>query len=128
MHHAVYAVRQVWLIRHRSPFNRSSILYLPGTDLRQLRRACERTSAAIPHPGPLYDCFDAKAHAEMAVEVGYEWDACLLFPGAIEFVEEEGKKLIDQVWSKYNRSPFETRKSDDLPNPPGIGEIAFTTS
>jgi hypothetical protein len=71
-----------------------------------------------PASRTLYDCFDAKAHAEMAVGVGYEWDACLIFPGAIEFVEEEGKKLIDQVWSKYNRSPFDTRKPDDLPNPP----------
>src|SRR5262249_21542574 len=35
-------------------------------------------------PRSLYECFDAKAHAEMSIGVGYEWDA--------SFVTDEGPK------------------------------------
>jgi hypothetical protein len=67
----------------------------------------------------LYDVFDAKAYAEMVSTVGYEWDAKVLYIRRCIFeLKEKPKGLIERIWAKYNRSPFEERKKDDLPNPP----------
>jgi hypothetical protein len=66
----------------------------------------------------LYDCFDAKAHAEMAAGVGYEWDAYLVTDAGSVPMDPDMKPIIDRVWAKANRSPFDKRKKDDLPNPP----------
>src|ERR1700685_918796 len=57
----------------------------------------------------LYDCFDAKANAEMAVGVGFEWDAEILLGGTLGSyqVPREIKEIIESAWSKYQRSPFE---------------------
>ncbi|MGD0628208.1 MAG: hypothetical protein ABR987_02590 [Terracidiphilus sp.] len=57
----------------------------------------------------LYDAFDAKANAEMAIGVGYEWDATLVLGGTYgsQDVPKTIKELLEKVWSKYNRSPFE---------------------
>jgi hypothetical protein len=55
----------------------------------------------------LYDVFDAKANAELAPSVGYEWDAWILVHSGIYEVPKQVKELIESVWSKYQRSPFE---------------------
>lgn len=67
----------------------------------------------------LYDLFDAKVNAEITPTVGYEWDARILYRGRHVFdVTVDAKKLLDKVWSKYNRSPFDRREKDDLKDPP----------
>jgi len=66
----------------------------------------------------LYDCYDAKLHAEMAPGVGYEWEMRLVTAAGSVPLRDEAKPLLDNIWAKYNRSPFEKRKKDDLPNPP----------
>jgi hypothetical protein len=55
----------------------------------------------------LYDCFDAKAHAEMTPGVGYEWDAVVIMAGKKHEVPKEIKELIELAWGRFNRSPFE---------------------
>jgi hypothetical protein len=72
----------------------------------------------------LYDCFDAKANAEMNFFVGYDWDAYLLCGGRVKTVPPKAKPLLDRVWAKRNRSPFnKTRDPDDLPGPPRNWEV-----
>jgi hypothetical protein len=72
----------------------------------------------------LYDCFDAKANAEMNFFVGYDWDAYLLSGGRVKTVPQKAKPLLDRVWAKRNRSPFtKTRDPDDLPPPPRNWEM-----
>jgi hypothetical protein len=67
----------------------------------------------------LYDLFDAKANAEMAVGVGYEWDAVIVMENGFHDVPENIKELIESVWAKYNRSPFETyNPKEDKKGPP----------
>ncbi len=71
----------------------------------------------------LYDSFDAKATAEMAVGVGYEWDATVITAFGDETIarvpiDKPTKELIERAWAKHNRSPFEKREKDDIPNPP----------
>ncbi len=66
----------------------------------------------------LYDCFDAKLHAEMAPGVGYDWEMRLITATGAVPLHEKAKPLLERVWSKYNRSPFKKREKDDLPNPP----------
>ena len=69
----------------------------------------------------LYDIFDAKAYAEMAAGVGYEWDAVVLIGRPIGYcdVSKEIKELTERAWAKFNRSPFEKyNKKEDLPLPP----------
>jgi 20S proteasome alpha/beta subunit len=65
-----------------------------------------------------YDCFDAKAFAEMDPTIGYEWDAKVVTADRIFEIPTPTKKLVEQVWAKFNRSPFEKRESDDLNPPP----------
>jgi hypothetical protein len=62
----------------------------------------------------LYDCFDAKANAEMASSVGYEWDAVVIVGGKAHDVPKDIKELLEAVWGKANRSPFDKfdRKED----------------
>lgn len=50
----------------------------------------------------LYDAFDAKANAEMAIGVGYEWDADVIVSGKnqSETVPKEIKDIIERVWDK----------------------------
>jgi hypothetical protein len=55
----------------------------------------------------LYDCFDAKANAEMTPTVGYEWDAVVIRAGDMTEVPKDIKELIEDVWGKFNRSPFD---------------------
>src|SRR5712692_11528301 len=53
----------------------------------------------------LYDAFDAKANAEMAFGVGYEWDAVILLNGVGYCpVPKEIKDLVERAWAKFNRS------------------------
>jgi 20S proteasome alpha/beta subunit len=60
----------------------------------QLLFAEHKRTAGVPRT--LYECFDAKAHAEMAVGVGYEWDAC--------FVTSQGPKPLPGRSEALDRS------------------------
>jgi 20S proteasome alpha/beta subunit len=78
----------------------------------------------------LYECFDAKAHSEMASGVGFEWDAYFVVArsgqgSGVVAVDEEVKPLLDRVWTKANRTPYYKRKKDDLPNPPRDWKLQF---
>lgn len=66
----------------------------------------------------LYDLFDAKANAEMAVGVGYEWDAVVIMKNGYHDVTQEIKDLVEQAWSKFNRSPFEPYNRKEHVDPP----------
>lgn len=68
----------------------------------------------------LFDAFDAKAFAEMSQGVGYEWDAVIILPNnGFHDVPVEIKKLIEQVWAKANRSPFDKfDPKEDKSGPP----------
>lgn len=66
----------------------------------------------------IYDTFDAKAAAEMAVGVGYEWDSMILMPGKSVEVPKKTKDLLERIWSAANRSPFHEWEKDDLDPPP----------
>jgi hypothetical protein len=75
----------------------------------------------------IYDLFDAKANAEMAAGVGFEWDAEILYAGREIFrFTDEPKKMFEKIWAKFNRSPFDKRKKDDLPPPPHDWRAAVT--
>jgi len=71
----------------------------------------------------LYDCYDAKIFAEMAPGVGYEWEMRLITAAGAVPLHDQAKPLLDQVWVKYCRSPFEKRKKGDAPNPPKDWEL-----
>jgi hypothetical protein len=68
----------------------------------------------------LYDVFDAKANAELNANVGYEWDAQVIVAGINKpvFIPRETQKLIERVWVKATRSPFEKRTKEDAAPPP----------
>jgi hypothetical protein len=71
----------------------------------------------------LYDLFDAKANAEMAVGVGYEWEAVVISKNGYHDVTEEIKNLIERAWAKYNRSPFEKyNRKEHMELPPNNWE------
>lgn len=55
----------------------------------------------------IFDVFDAKVNAEMAVGVGYEWDSVVIMRNGFHDVPKAIKDLIEKAWGKYNRSPFE---------------------
>ena len=63
----------------------------------------------------------------MAPGVGFEWETRLVTAAGAKPLHEEAKPLLDQVWEKYSRSPFEKRKKDDLPNPPKDWEMKLRT-
>jgi 20S proteasome alpha/beta subunit len=66
----------------------------------------------------LYDCFDAKANAEMNSSVGYEWDAVIIVGGKAHDVPKKIKELIEARWGKANRSPFDKfNRKEHLPVP-----------
>jgi hypothetical protein len=68
----------------------------------------------------LYDCFDAKVHAEVRSTVGIEWDGCIIYGReGIKDLKDDIKPLLDKVWAQRNRSPFKMKKEpDDMPDPP----------
>jgi len=69
----------------------------------------------------LYDVFDAKANAELAVGVGYEWDAKIIIGNNLcaYDVPKEIKQLLERAWSQCNRSPFDKYDpTEDLKPPP----------
>jgi len=65
-----------------------------------------------------YDSFDAKAFSEMAVGVGFDWELRVITKDRIVELKEDAKELIEKVWTKFTRSPFEKRKKDDPLPPP----------
>jgi hypothetical protein len=72
----------------------------------------------------IYDCFDAKANAEMSAFVGYDWDAYLISGPRVRKLLPSAKPLLDRVWAKRNRSPFtKKREPGDLPGPPRNWEM-----
>lgn len=75
----------------------------------------------------IYDCYDAKVFAEMAPSVGYEWEMRLVTAAGAKPLHEDAKPLLDRIWTKYCRSPFEKRKKDDLPSPPKDWEKRLRT-
>ena len=68
----------------------------------------------------LYDCFDAKVHAELSASVSMGWDACIIYGNVgVKLIKQEIQPLLDKVWAQRNRSPFKkTKDPDDLPKPP----------
>ncbi len=54
----------------------------------------------------------------MNSSVGYEWDVKIVTADKVWEVSSETKKLVEQVWAKFNRSPFEKRQADDIKPPP----------
>jgi hypothetical protein len=72
----------------------------------------------------LYDCFDAKAHGEMDANVGFDWDAALIWGGGVYPVTKHIIRLMDSVWFRFARSPFEwdRRRADDPDDPPNDWE------
>jgi len=67
----------------------------------------------------LYECFDAKKHAEMAIGVGPKWDACIVTETGPHPISEEAKSLVQRGWAKANSSPFKTASDpDDLESQP----------
>lgn len=65
-----------------------------------------------------YDSFDAKAFSEMAVGVGFDWEMQVVTKDRIVEVNKDAKELIEKVWAKSTRSPFDKRQKDDVANPP----------
>jgi len=67
----------------------------------------------------MYDAFDAKAFAEMAVGVGYAWDSQIVTKDRIWEIPKEVRELIEKGWAKATRSPFEKYNAkEDVPPPP----------
>jgi hypothetical protein len=68
----------------------------------------------------LFDVFDAKANAEMALYVGYEWDAWIVFPGKMgtHEVPKDTKKIVEDGWADSVRSPFEAHDPNKHANLP----------
>jgi len=64
----------------------------------------------------LYDAFDAKASAEMAVGVGYDWDAWVVLPGTlgVHAVPEEIKDILERAWSQRKRRSEAVLTSDGV--------------
>jgi hypothetical protein len=71
----------------------------------------------------LFDCFDAKATAELHPSVGTKWDALVLQRGGSLYSVPKSitRDLIEAGWDNHVRSPFEEwNEEEDLP-PPGDG-------
>ena len=75
----------------------------------------------------LYDCFDAKVRSELAPGVGYDWEMRLITCAGAVSLHTNPKALLESVWSKFNRSPFEKREEDDPPEPPDDWETQLRT-
>ena len=67
----------------------------------------------------LFDAFDAKANAELAVGVGHEWDAVILTSEHKRHeVPKKIKDLIESAWAEWTRSPFHVKEKLELRPPP----------
>jgi hypothetical protein len=70
----------------------------------------------------LYDSFDAKVGAELAVGVGYSWDGKVIVRRSdstrTNTVPDKIREIVERAWAEYNTSPFEEIEPDDLPPPP----------
>jgi hypothetical protein len=75
----------------------------------------------------LYDCFDAKVRSELAPGVGYDWEMRSITCAGAVSLHTNPKALLESVWSKFNRSPFEKREEDDPPEPPDDWETQLRT-
>jgi hypothetical protein len=67
----------------------------------------------------LYDAFDAKAFAEMASGVGFDWETWVITKDRkAHHVPDEIDVLVERAWAEHDRSPFDSREIDDADPPP----------
>jgi len=67
----------------------------------------------------LYDTFDAKAFAEMAAGVGFDWETWVTTSERkSHHVPDSIDALVERAWVDHDRSPFDKRDKDDAEPPP----------
>src|ERR1017187_7404300 len=67
----------------------------------------------------LYDAFDAKAFAEMASGVGFDWETWVITEDRkSHHVPDDIDALVEHAWAEHDRSPFDKREKDDADPPP----------
>jgi hypothetical protein len=71
----------------------------------------------------LFDCFDAKATAEMIPGIGREWDSYILFRNEAtrEVPKIIKRDLIEAGWDNHFKSPFEEWNEEEYLPHPGEG-------
>lgn len=90
-----------------------------GSEKAVSRLMLSEWKLSYPVERVLFDAFDAKANAEIAVGVGHEWDAIILTSDHKRHeVPKDIKDLIESAWAKWTRSPFHVKEKDDLSPPP----------
>lgn len=73
---------------------------------------------AHPVGRAMYDIFDAKAFAEMAVGVGFDWDTWVITNDRkAHKVPKKIDLLVEDLYGEHERSPFDKRDKDDKPLP-----------
>ncbi len=73
---------------------------------------------AHPVERTMYDIFDAKAFAEMAVGVGFNWDTWVITDDRkAHKVPEKIDLLVEHLYVEHERSPFDKPEKDDEPLP-----------
>jgi 20S proteasome alpha/beta subunit len=66
----------------------------------------------------MYDIFDAKAFAEMAVGVGFNWDTWVITSDRKSHkVPDKIDLLVEHLYGEHERSPFDKPEKDDEPLP-----------
>jgi len=67
----------------------------------------------------LYDAFDAKAFAEMASGVGFDWETWVITKNRKAHHVPDGiDAIVEHAWAEHDRSPFDKREKDDADPPP----------
>jgi 20S proteasome alpha/beta subunit len=67
----------------------------------------------------LFDTFDAKAFAEMASGVGFDWETWVITKDRKAHHVPDGiDALVEHAWAEHDRSPFDKREKDDADPPP----------
>jgi len=84
-----------------------------GGQMATGRLIWEEAAVTEPLHVVLWRVFDAKAHAELMLGVGYEWDAWILVENKEPIkVEERIKTLMDHAFYEVTKSPFPTKKTE----------------
>ena len=90
-----------------------------GYDKAISRLLLSEWKLSYPVERVLFDAFDAKANAEIAVGVGHEWDAIILTSDHKRHeVPKDIKDLIESAWAKWTHSPFHVKEKNELGPPP----------